>query len=205
MNPLMESLEKMLGQERLAKLAQTQVGIAGVGGLGSNTAVHLVRSGFMRLTLVDFDCVEPSNLNRQFYFADQLGRLKVEALAENLLRINPDLELSLSAERLTTENIGEILGDCAIWVEAFDKAEAKKMIVESALRLEKPIVSASGLAGWGNTDALRTKAWRKGLVIIGDQYSAVGDGRPPMSPRVGVAAAKEADTVLTWALGEEGD
>lgn len=203
MNPLMDALEKMLGNSRLNRIADTLVGIGGLGGLGSNVAMHLVRSGFTSFVLADFDRVEASNLNRQFYFPDQLGVTKAEALAENLLRINPDLKLRVFSGRVTTDNIESLFEECEIWVEAFDEAVMKKMYVEKALRLNKKVISASGLAGWGNTDAMQTKIWSSGLAVVGDLHTAVGIEAPPLSPRVGVAAAKEADLVLTWVLGEE--
>ncbi|MHB1651813.1 MAG: sulfur carrier protein ThiS adenylyltransferase ThiF [Desulfitobacteriaceae bacterium] len=201
MNPLLEGLQKMLGEEKLDRIAHTKVGIAGLGGLGSNVAYHLVRSGFTRFVLADFDQVEASNLNRQFFFPDQIGFLKTEALAQNLLRLNPELDLALQAEQVNVGNIERIFGECDIWVEAFDKPAAKKMFVESALKLGKKIVSASGLAGWDNADALTTTFLRSDWAVVGDHSTAVGAENPPLSPRVGVAAAKEADIVLTWTLG----
>ena len=100
MNHLEERLARDLGLERLRKIQAIKVGIAGAGGLGSNCAFNLVRSGFKKLAIVDFDRVEPSNLNRQFYFADQIGLAKVAALKDNLLRINPDLELEIHQEKI---------------------------------------------------------------------------------------------------------
>lgn len=204
MNPLMTSLQEKLGEAVLERISRTRIGIGGAGGLGSNVAAHLVRSGFQRLLLVDFDRVEASNLNRQFYFADQLGELKVEALAQNLIRINPELELTLKSVRVTAENIESIFEDCDLWVEAFDGAATKKMFVEQALKQKKRIVSASGMAGWGDTDTMLTAVLGSYLVVVGDQTSEVSPDSPPMSPRVGVAAAKEANVILAWALeGEE--
>jgi len=137
MNSLIESLRNTLGEERLSSLAGAKIGIGGAGGLGSNAAMHLVRSGCKNLTIVDFDRIEPSNLNRQFYFADQVGRLKVEALAENLTRINPELKLTITTQRITKENVEILFADCDLWIEAFDRAEVKKVFVEAALKLGK--------------------------------------------------------------------
>jgi sulfur carrier protein ThiS adenylyltransferase len=203
MNPLLESLQTMLGEERLSLLAGVKIGIAGAGGLGSNAAMHLVRSGCQTLTIVDFDRIEPSNLNRQFFFADQVGRFKVDALDENLKRINPDLHLRIDTRKITKENVECLFADCDLWIEALDRAEVKKFFVEAAARLGKKAVSASGLAGWGNSDTLTTHRINSKLVIVGDLKSEVDLHLPPMSPRVGIAAAKEADTVLTWILGQE--
>lgn len=203
MNALIESLRKTLGEERLSRLASVKIGIGGAGGLGSNVAMHLVRSGCQNLTIVDFDRIEASNLNRQFYFTDQVGRFKVEALAENLNRINPELHLRIDTQRITKENVECLFEDCELWIEAFDRVEAKKLFIEAASKLGRKVVSASGLAGWGNTDALATHRINSKLVIVGDLKSEAARDRPPMSPRVGIAAAKEADIVLTWILGQE--
>lgn len=203
MNPLLKGLKKHLSEEQLKQISLTKIGIGGAGGLGSNVANHLVRSGFSQLVLVDFDRIEPSNLNRQFFFADQIGKLKVEALAENLLRINPDLDLTLHAEKITADNIDQLFTECDIWVEALDQASSKKIFVEYALKNNKHVVSASGMAGWDTTDTMLTQYWGSGLVVVGDLVTEISEERPPLSPRVGVAAAKEANVVLRWALGEK--
>ena len=202
MNPLMTGLAETLPPEQLAKVQQTPVGIAGLGGLGSNVAWHLVRSGFLHLVLADFDRVEASNLNRQVYFPDQLGLLKTEALAENLLRINPDLNLELWSVFVTPANVQTIFGQCPLWVEGFDQTASKKMFVEEGLAAGKQVIGASGLAGWGDTDTIRTLHWSSGLSVVGDFCTDVTDGQPPLSPRVGVVAAKQANLVLAWVLKE---
>ena len=115
------------------RLERAVVGVAGVGGLGSNVAVHLVRAGVKRLILADFDIVSPSNLNRQFFFRDQVGRRKVEALAENLRRIEPGLELTLYDVRLDAANLPPLFGACDVVVEAFDNVASKSALL-SALR-----------------------------------------------------------------------
>ena len=205
MNHLIDGLAKKLSPEQLSKVQETRIGIAGLGGLGSNVAWHLVRSGFSHLVLADFDRVDASNLNRQFYFPDQLEFLKTEALAENLLRINPDLRLELWPVPVTPANVLEIFGQCPVWVEGFDETASKKMLVEEGLTLGKKVISASGLAGWGDTDTIHTQHWDSGLSIVGDFCTAVAEDRPPFSPRVGVAAAKQANLVLAWVLGEGSD
>ena len=200
MKPLMTGLAETLTSGQLAKIQQTTVGIAGLGGLGSNVAWHLVRSGFSHLVLADFDRVEASNLNRQVYFPDQLGVLKTEALAENLLRINPDLDLKLWSVLVTPANVQSIFGQCPVWVEGFDQSASKKMFVEEGLAAGKKVIGASGLAGWGDTDAIRTLHWGSGLSVVGDFCTDVADNSPPLSPRVGVVAAKQANLVLAWVL-----
>ena len=203
MNPLMNGLAGTLSPEQLAKVRQTPVGIAGLGGLGSNVAWHLVRTGFSYLVLADFDRVEASNLNRQVYFPDQLGLLKAEALAKNLLRINPDLDLKLWPVLVTPDNVQSIFGQCPIWVEGFDQTASKKMFVEEGLAAGKKVIGASGLAGWGDSDMIRTMHWGSGLSVVGDFCTDVAKDHPPLSPRVGVVAAKQANLVLAWVLNEK--
>lgn len=205
MNHLLAGLARVLSPVQFAKIQQTRIGIAGLGGLGSNVAWHLVRTGFSHLVLADFDHVEDSNLNRQVYFPDQLGILKTEALAENLLRINPDLDLKLWSVQVTPANIRKIFGQCPVWVEGFDQSDFKKMFVEEGLSAGKKVICASGLAGWGDTDSIHTKHWNSGLFVIGDFRTAITGEHPPLSPRVSVVAAKQADLVLSLILNEEGD
>ena len=184
-------------------LESAKVGIAGAGGLGSNCAAHLVRAGLKRLTIADFDVVSESNLNRQFFFRDQLGRKKVDALAENLRRIEPDLSLDLRDVRLAPDNIDWTFSGCSVIVEAFDSADAKSMLLHALLPLGKPIVSASGIAGWGRSLAIGQRRIGKNLILIGDTSSDVSNGLAPFSPRVGIAAAMEANAVVSLLLGEE--
>jgi sulfur carrier protein ThiS adenylyltransferase len=201
MNPLEAALAGQLGMERLQRLQSVKVGIAGAGGLGSNCAACLVRSGFKQLALVDFDYVEPSNLNRQFYFGDQIGMLKVEALRVNLLRINPNLDLTVKPQKITAANVEECLGDCQVVVEAVDQPETKRLVVEHFWQAAKLVVAASGIAGWDDADQLVTRRVKPHVYLVGDQVTAVGEGQPPLAPRVNVAAAKEANVVLRWVLG----
>ena len=202
MSKLRKSLRDKLGAENLKKIESKRIGIAGCGGLGSNCAFNLVRCGFTKLKLIDFDIIDDTNLNRQFYFSDQVGRVKVEALAENLKRINKDIKLDLIQEKLEENNTEQLFSDCDIVVEAFDKSEYKGMIVSKLIKSNKFIVSASGLCGVGNSDDIRVHRIKKNLVVIGDLESGV-DKLLPLSPRVNVAAAKQADVILEYVLGEK--
>lgn len=184
-------------------LEGVKVGIAGAGGLGSNCAMHLVRAGVRKFVIADFDVVGESNLNRQFFFRDQLGRKKVDALAENLLRIEPGLELDMRDVKLAPENIDWTFSDCSVIVEAFDSAEAKAMLLQSVLPLGKPVVAASGLAGWGRSAEIRLRRIGRNLILVGDAASDIRDGLAPQSPRVGIAAAMQANAVVALLLGEE--
>nr|WP_321514049.1 sulfur carrier protein ThiS adenylyltransferase ThiF [uncultured Pseudodesulfovibrio sp.] len=202
MNRTEQGIAAYLGEDRLAFLQTVSVGIAGAGGLGSNCAVHLVRSGFKRFVLVDFDKVEPSNLNRQAYMAQQVGEYKVEALAANMLAINPDLDLESCIGRVTGEDMAELFAECDVVVEAFDDPEAKKALVETMLPKGVLVVAASGMGGTGNSDAMITRKVRDNFYLIGDGVTECTDENPPLSPRVGIAAAKQADVVLSHFLNQ---
>jgi len=197
------SVNTYLNERERRILESAVVGIAGAGGLGSNCAMHLVRAGVKKLVIADFDVVGESNLNRQFFFRDQLGRKKVDALAENLRRIEPDLSLDLRDVRLAPDNIDWTFSGCSVIVEAFDSADAKSMLLHALLPLGKPIVSASGIAGWGRSLAIGQRRIGKNLILIGDTSSDVNSGLAPFSPRVGIAAAMEANAVVSLLLGEE--
>lgn len=178
-------------------LNKKSVGIAGAGGLGSNCAAALVRCGIGNLIIADFDKVEESNLNRQFYFHHQLGKAKVEAIHENLVNINPDLKISAHNVKLTPANIPYIFEDIDVLVEAFDLAAEKEMIIETALENwpDRPIVVGSGMAGIGNIEALRIKEYGN-LIVCGDEAEEVGPDNPPLAPRVGIVAHMQADVVI---------
>ena len=191
-----------LTPEARAALESVRVGIAGAGGLGSNCAMHLVRSGVKHITIADFDVVNESNLNRQFFFRDQIGQKKVEAIKANLLRIEPDADIRAVDIRLDASSAREIFADCGIVVEAFDAVDAKVMLVSAFASSGKKLVTASGLAGWGRSNAMRVRKMGS-IVAIGDGETSVGDGAAPVSPRVGIAAAMEANAVVSLLLGCE--
>ncbi|MBP5233991.1 MAG: sulfur carrier protein ThiS adenylyltransferase ThiF [Planctomycetes bacterium] len=190
-----------LSENERAVLESARVGVAGLGGLGSNVLCHLARAGARRFVAADFDVVAASNLNRQFYFADQVGMKKVEALAANLRRIDPELELDFRDLRLTAENLPGFFAGCDVVVEAFDQAEAKAMLIGAMAKTGVPVVAASGLAGFGESNAIRLRQVNDQLYIVGDLTRGVGAGLAPASPRVGIAAAMEANAVVAILLG----
>jgi sulfur carrier protein ThiS adenylyltransferase len=186
-----------------ARLAACSVLVIGCGGLGSNAAEMLVRSGVGRLALVDYDAVDESNLNRQSYFADQVGRPKTEALAENLRRIRPDVRLELVQECVDAERLVQLLDGIDAVIEAVDTAEGKAMIINTCLaeRPDLPLVTASGLAGYGSTNAVVTERMAENLYVVGDLTSDVREGHPLFASRVLAAAAAEAHAVIRVLLG----
>ena len=173
-------------------MKQLKIGIAGAGGLGSNVALNLVRSGIDAFRIVDFDCVEASNLNRQFYFRDQIGRPKVEALRENLQRIRPEVEVDAIVARIDETNCRALFGDCDLVVEAFDKAAAKKMLMEG-LAGDQLVVSASGVAG-GSLDGIHWRQFGRAHVV-GDFVSDCADW-PLFSHKVVTVASHMSAFVL---------
>jgi len=204
MNDFEKAMAETLGVANLARIQEVKVGIAGAGGLGSNCALFLARSGFKKFRIVDFDVVEYSNLNRQFYFASQVGRRKVDALKENLLMINPSLSIEALPEKIEQSNSKDLFNCCDVVVEALDRAEFKRMVVEAYLDAGKLLVAASGLAGWGRSDQIKVHRIKENFYLVGDLVSEAGPGLPALAPGVNVAAAKQADVILSCFLGERG-
>lgn len=192
-----------LDPELRARLEGRSVLILGCGGLGSNAAGMLVRSGVGHLVLVDFDVVDEHNLNRQFFFLDQVGVPKTEALAVNLRRIKPDVRLTLVQECISAETLIPLLEGVDMVIEAVDTAEAKAMIIAACMEYspELPLVTASGLAGYGSCNAIVTERMAENLYVVGDLTSDVRDGHPLFASRVMAAAAAEAHAVIRVLLG----
>ncbi|MEN8254194.1 MAG: sulfur carrier protein ThiS adenylyltransferase ThiF [Verrucomicrobiota bacterium] len=203
--PPAEELEALMAARHTpgvhGKIKGATVGIAGLGGLGSAVAVALARIGVGRLILADFDVVEPSNLNRQQYFIDQIGLTKAEALEANLQRINPYVQYEAHCIRITPENIEELFGEVDVMVEAFDRADQKAMLFQ--LFKGTPIVAASGLAGHGSGESIGVRKMGERIHIVGDLETGAEPGCGLMAPRVGIAAHMQANLVLRILLGEE--
>lgn len=184
-------------------LQKATVGIAGCGGLGSNAAVALARAGVGKLILADPDSVEISNLNRQHFFQSDIGKVKVEALAGHLKAVNPEIELVLHQIELTPENISEIFEEADLLLEAFDRAESKRWLIETWCRAfpDRPIVCGSGLSGAGNTNALKVHS--AGLIhCCGDEESDMSMGL--CAARVGTVANMEANVAIELLLTIKG-
>lgn len=188
-----------------AKIKGSMVGIAGLGGLGSAIAVALARIGVGRLILADFDVVEPSNLNRQQYFVDQIGLPKTEALTANLQRINPYVEVEAYNEKLTPDTILQRYGHVDVMVEAFDRPDQKAMLLQTVTQElpDTPLVAASGMAGYGPGEAIGIRKMGARVFVVGDLETAAAPGCGLMAPRVGICAHMQANLVLRILLGEE--
>ena len=188
------------------KLKKTRVCILGLGGLGSNVAILLARSGIGFLKLVDFDTIEASNLNRQQYRVSHIGMKKTEAMKSIIREINPFVEVDILDIKVDRENIYSIVGDIEIVVEAFDRAETKAMILEELLTdKNKIVVSASGMAGLGSANEIVTRKIKDNFYLIGDNYSDYEEYSGIMSTRVMICAAHKANMVLRLILEEKGE
>ena len=206
MNLKEEDLLKRNVKGIFEKLKKAKVCILGLGGLGSNVAVLLARSGIGYLKLVDFDIVEASNLNRQQYRISHIGLKKTEAMKTIIKEINPFVEVETLDIKVDRKNIYSIIGDIEIVVEAFDSAETKAMTIEELLiNKNKIVVSASGMAGLGSANEIVTRKIKDNFYLIGDNYSDYEEYSGIMSTRVMLCAAHQANIVLRLILGEKGE
>lgn len=195
---MQRALEARHGKDLQQKFTNSTVAICGLGGLGSNIAVSLARAGIGKLILVDFDKVDISNLHRQQYKADQIGRFKTEALAENLREIAPYIKVETHAVAVTEENLEELLSEADLICEAFDRAEAKAMLVNGVLEKlhTKYLIAASGMAGLGSANSIQTRRITNRFYLCGDGISDVADNIGLVAPRVMLCAAHQAHMVL---------
>lgn len=185
-----------------ACLAQGHVAIVGCGGLGSNAALMLARAGVGRLTLIDFDTVDSSNLNRQMFFPDQVGQPKTTATATHLRRLNPNLLLELHTVRATAGNINTLIGGADVVVEAVDGASVKAELANAILATGSvPLVGASGIAGLDSANEVVTEQLADRYYLVGDHVSDVRDSLSLLASRVTVAAAQQAHMAVRLLLG----
>ena len=200
-----QAFDARFPEEMRTKLRNARVAVAGLGGLGSNIAVMLARSGVGELLLVDFDTVDVTNLNRQMYLIPQLGKPKAEALPEILYQINPYLTYRSVCIKVTPDNVKELFSEYPIVCEAFDKPDQKAMLVrELLMHCPKTIVvSGNGMAGYADANEIRTCQVMKRLYVCGDQSTDVGNGIGLIAPRVAVCAAHEANKVLQLIMQTE--
>jgi sulfur carrier protein ThiS adenylyltransferase len=207
--PTEEELESMMMARHTPnvhkRLKQSKVAIAGLGGLGSNIAVMLARIGVGQLLLVDFDIVEPSNLNRQSYYISHLGLPKTIALKKQLEEINPFIKIETETVKITEENVKQLFNGYDIICEAFDKPDQKSMLINTALELlpNSKIVSGSGMAGYESSNLIKTTNPMKRLYLCGDLENAARVGRGLMAPRVNICAGHQANMILRLLIGIE--
>lgn len=200
-----QALHKGLTDKQSQLLREAKVAIVGLGGLGSNVAMWLARLGVGHMLLYDFDKVELSNLNRQYYFLEDVGEHKAVALVKHLTEVNPYGDYQSKVVRLTEDNLAELVGEAQIICEALDKPEAKTMLVNGVLEKfpEKYLVAASGLAGFGSSASMEVRKITPRFYLCGDGESSFLD-LPLCGARVGLCAAQEALTIARIILQMEG-
>ncbi len=193
-----QALVERHGENLQRKLSRVSVAVCGLGGLGSNIAVLLVRAGVWNIHIIDFDKVDISNINRQQYFIEQIGQYKTNALYENLLKIMPYADIKRTCVKLSENNIPAVLENADIICEAFDNAESKAELVNCVLEKmpEKYLVSSSGMAGFGDTNLIKTKQITEKFYMCGDGESDIADGMGLVSTRVAVCAGHQAHKVI---------
>ena len=186
-------------------LQESVIGIAGCGGLGSNIAVMLARSGAGKLVIADFDRVEMSNLNRQQYFLDDIGKPKTEALEAILRRIVPDIEIETHQVVLNAENVPEIFENCDVICEAFDSAESKTMLLNTVMENlpNKPIICGNGMGGTSDPSQMAVRKVAENVYVCGDGKSGMELGM--CAPRVTICAGLMANKAIQILLGRDED
>lgn len=199
-----EALNIRHGEELQNKISAARVAVCGLGGLGSNIAIALARAGVGHLHLIDFDRVDLTNLNRQQYAVGQLGQYKTDALRETLSLVSPYCDVTCDTVQVTEENLPDLLKTEDYICEAFDRAEAKAMLVSGVLEHfpEKYLVAASGLAGLGSANTIQTRRVSKRFYLCGDGTSDSSVGLGLVASRVLVCAAHEANMILRLIAGE---
>lgn len=199
MNSFEQGLRRYLSEQQLAMIQSRKIGIGGAGGLGSNVAVALVRCGFRDFEIIDHDVVDATNLNRQAYLTDDIGRDKVSALNGHLRRINPDARVTVHKDRWSPESGTSYFQGCSFLIEAFDEAETKHRFVEYYQDRIPVLVSGVGIAAFGGDKPLAIKKTGN-IYFVGDGTTAVSSEHPPLAPRVMTCAALMAGIVLDLAL-----
>lgn len=142
-----ERTELLLGKERMNHLGKCHVLVVGLGGVGAYAAEMICRSGVGRMTIVDADTVNPSNINRQLpALHSTVGRRKADVMAERLKDINPELDLTVYCEFIRDERTEEMLDSARFdyIVDAIDSLSPKVYLMYHAYRKQIPLVSSMG-------------------------------------------------------------
>ena len=187
-------------------IKKAKIGIAGLGGLGSNIAAMLVRAGITDIVIADLDIVDISNINRQNYYLHQIGSAKTDATEELLRKINPYITVEKHKVRLDRDNIPMIFNGCDVVCEAFDVPSEKAMLINTLFEKcpDVKVVAGSGMAGFGRSDEITTKKLFGGHCICGDGIDMEGVKGGLMAPRVNICAGHMANAVISILMDEAG-
>ncbi len=199
-----QALEERQTKAVREKLRCGKAAIAGLGGLGSNIALMLARTGIQKLMLADFDCVDISNLNRQAYTIDQIGMEKTKAMEQLIRQVNPWIELEFYQGRITNENAASLFQEYPVICEAFDDPEAKAEFVSAVLEQlpESFLISGNGMAGTYSSNLIQTKKMMGRLYVCGDGTHEISKEESLTSARVSICAGHEANMAVRLLLGE---
>ncbi|MCX7641028.1 MAG: sulfur carrier protein ThiS adenylyltransferase ThiF [Elusimicrobiales bacterium] len=222
-NSINKIFKLYFSKKELSKIQRAKIMIIGCGGLGSNIANMLIRTGFLNIILIDYDKVELKNLNRQQYYPNDIGKFKVKVLRKRLKEINPLANIYSINDIMNEEKLKKLIKkyNPDLIVEAVDKEWAKVMIFETALKMSKKVITASGLAGWGDVENIKIIRNKK-YTIIGDLVSKCGccsecnfnenklhktksNCKMPLAPKVSAVAAMQADEVIRRILKYKND
>jgi sulfur carrier protein ThiS adenylyltransferase len=200
MNTFEQGLLRYLKEDQLKKIQSAKIGIGGAGGLGSNAAMILIRSGFKHLEIIDKDTIDASNLNRQQYYVDEIGLPKATILKKRLLAINPEADITVHQTEWSEKNASKFFKNCRIIVEAFDQADWKYKFVDYYQDKAEYVVCGNGMAGLLEKKPMQVKRIGN-IFMVGDYSTDTRQGHPPMAPRVTACAAMMAEVVLDVTLG----
>ena len=199
MNSFERSLRKYYTPEQFKKIRSAVIGIGGAGGLGSNVATTLARCGFINFEILDFDKIDPSNLNRQQYNFKEIGKDKVKTLRSKLLKINPNIRVKTFNTKWSKENAKKYFKNCDIVTECFDKPEIKRDLVEYYQDKVKWIVSGNGLSNPFSNGSIKRKIVGN-ILVIGDNLTDITINRIPITTNVIICSGIIADVILDLTL-----
>ena len=137
--------EKLIGKQNLEAMKEKHVTIVGCGGVGGYVAIFLARAGVERFKLIDFDIISPSNVNRQVIaYNSTIGKVKVDVLKAMILDINEKAIVETEIEKLSKENVKDLIGFTDIVVDAIDIVKDKVDLICYCKRQNINIISAMG-------------------------------------------------------------
>lgn len=145
---MFERLIGLIGEEKLKEIERKKVLLIGVGGVGSYALEALIRNGFFDITLVDFDIIDLSNLNRQLITdSTNIGKYKVDEAKKRALLINPNIKIQTINEKLNKENLRNLLNQNFDYIiDACDTLDVKFALMENSIHYSYKLISSMGTA-----------------------------------------------------------
>ena len=145
---MFERLIGLIGEEKLKEIERKKILLIGVGGVGSYALEALIRNGFYDITIVDFDIIDLSNLNRQLITdSTNIGKYKVDEAKKRALLINPNINIQAINEKLNKENLRNLLNQNFDYIiDACDTLDVKFALMENSLHYSYKLISSMGTA-----------------------------------------------------------